>query len=58
MLAEGATRQVFGMHVHRHEEFASGCEVTPNTVELIPAIGALFPRGGPVQDPALTEVMG
>ena len=28
--------------------------LTPNTVELIPALGALPPRGGPVQDPALT----
>jgi len=27
---------------------------TPNTVELIPTLGALFPRGGPVQDPVLT----
>ena len=25
-----------------------------NTVELIPTLGALFPRGGPVQDPVLT----
>ena len=29
-------------------------DVTPNTVELIPTLGALFPRGGPVQDPVLT----
>ena len=28
--------------------------LTPNTVELIPTIGALFPRCGPVQDPVLT----
>ena len=28
---------------------------TPNTVELIPTLGALFSRGGPVQDPVLTE---
>ena len=28
--------------------------LTPKTVELIPTLGALFPRGGPVQDPALT----
>jgi len=28
--------------------------LTPNTVELIPTLGALFPRGGPVQDPVLT----
>jgi len=28
---------------------------TPNTVELIPTLGALPPRGGPVQDPVLTE---
>ena len=27
---------------------------TPNTVELIPTLGALFPRGGPVQKPVLT----
>jgi len=29
--------------------------LTPNTVELIPTLGALFPRGGPVQDPVLTH---
>ena len=28
--------------------------LTPNTVELIRSLGALPPRGGPVQDPALT----
>ena len=28
--------------------------LTPNTVELIPTLGALFPRGGPVPDPAPT----
>jgi len=27
--------------------------LTPNTVELIPTLGDLFPRGGPVQDPVL-----
>ena len=27
----------------------------PETVELIPTLGALFPRGGPVQDPVLTH---
>ena len=26
-----------------------------DTVKLIPTRGALFPRGGPVQDPVLTE---
>jgi len=31
--------------------------LTPNTVELIPTLGALFPRGGPVQDPVLTDCM-
>jgi len=31
--------------------------LTPNTVELIPTIGALFPRGGPVQDPVLTRAV-
>ena len=31
--------------------------LTPNTVELIPALGDLFPRGGPVQDPVLTNVV-
>ena len=33
----------------------NGClyALTPNTVELIPALGALSPRGGPVQDPVL-----
>ena len=30
--------------------------VTPNTVELVPTLGALLPRGGPVQDPVLTAV--
>ena len=29
--------------------------LTPNTVELIPTLGALSPRGGPVQDPFLTR---
>ena len=29
--------------------------LAPNTVELIPSLGALSPRGGPVQDPVLTE---
>jgi len=29
--------------------------LTPNTVELIPTIGAFPPRGGPVEDPVLTE---
>ena len=28
--------------------------LTPNTGELIHTLGALFPRGGPVQDPVLT----
>ena len=28
--------------------------LTPNTVELIPTLGALSPRGGPVQDPVIT----
>ena len=28
--------------------------LTPNTVELIPALGALVPRGGLVQDPVRT----
>ena len=28
--------------------------LTPNTVELIPALGALSTRGGPVKDPILT----
>ena len=31
--------------------------LTPNSVELIPTLGALFPRGGPVQDPVLTVVV-
>ena len=26
-------------------------DITPNTVELIPTLGALPPQGGPVQDP-------
>ena len=29
--------------------------LTPNTVELIPTLGALYPRGGPGQDTALTQ---
>jgi len=29
--------------------------LTPNTVALIPTLGALFPKGGPVQDPGLTS---
>ena len=29
--------------------------ITPNTVELIPICEALFPQGGPVQDPVLTQ---
>ena len=40
----------------------SGCftpyALTPNTVELIPTLGALSPRGGPVQDPLLTHSAG
>ena len=28
--------------------------LTPNTANLIPTLGALLPRGGPVQDPVLT----
>ena len=28
----------------------------PNTVELIPTLGALSPRGGPVQDPVLAHI--
>jgi len=31
--------------------------LTPNTVKLIPTIGALLPRGGPVQDPVLTLML-
>ena len=31
--------------------------LTPNTVEPIPTLGALFPRGGPVQDPVLTSIL-
>ena len=30
--------------------------LTPHTVELILALGALPPRGGPVQEPVLTVV--
>ena len=30
--------------------------LTPNTVKLLPTIGTLFLRGGPVQDPALTRI--
>ena len=28
---------------------------TPNTVDTIPTLGAIFPRGGPVQNPVLTH---
>ena len=31
--------------------------LTPNAVELIPALGALLPRGGPVQDPVFTPAL-
>ena len=31
--------------------------LTPNTVELISTLGALPPRGGPVQDPVLTSLV-
>ena len=30
--------------------------LTPNTVETTSTIGALFPRGGPAQDPVLTSL--
>ena len=29
--------------------------LTPNTVELIPAFGALSPRSGPIEDPSLPD---
>ena len=32
--------------------------LTPNTVELIPTLGSLSPRGGPVQDPFLKFCVG
>ena len=32
-----------------------GWTLTSTTVELIPTLGALPPRGGPVQDPVLTR---
>ena len=31
--------------------------VTPNTVELVPTLGALFPRCGPVQDPVHASLL-
>ena len=31
--------------------------LTPNTVKLIHTLGALSPRGGPVQDPVLTHTL-
>ena len=31
--------------------------VTPNTVELVPTLGALVPQGGPVRDPVLTPAI-
>ena len=31
--------------------------LTPNTVEPIPTLGSLFSRGGPVQDPVLTDFL-
>jgi len=33
-----------------------GRDLTPNTVELISTLGALPPRGGPVQDSVLTPL--
>ena len=38
-----------------HASDAGAYALTPNTVELIATLGALFPRGGPVQDPVLTS---
>ena len=31
--------------------------ITPNTVELVPTLGALFPRCGPVQDPVHASLL-
>ena len=39
---------------HRGHGRAEPYALTPNTVELILTLGAIFPRGGPVQDPVLT----
>ena len=33
----------------------AGAPLISNTVELIPTLGALFLRGGPIQDPVLTN---
>jgi hypothetical protein len=38
--------------------YKTSCGLAPITVELIPTLGALFPRGGPVQDPVLTLAAG
>jgi len=46
-----------GVSVHPAIQRLRECEayaLTPNTVEQIPNLGALFLRGGPVQDPVLT----
>jgi len=43
-------------------DFENSSETHPTeaqpTVELIPTLGALFPRGGPVHDPVLTPTEG
>ena len=44
--AEGYHRRALGL-------LQQACPLTPNTVELIPTLGALLPRGGPVLDPVL-----
>jgi len=40
--------------LHRALCILSEAVLTPNTVELIPSLGAFFPRDVPVQDPVLT----
>ena len=42
---------------HRVVAGRRGHALTPNTVELLPTIGALLPRGGPAQDLVLTGAL-
>ena len=39
------------------EDWVLDGALVPNTVELIPTLGAISPRGGPVQDPVLTSTV-
>ena len=44
---------LYQIRLDRQPVRTGSCTLTPNTVELIPTLGAL--RGGPVQDPVLTQ---